>query len=196
MILFFDVETTGFYLSKIPYGHSDQPSLVQIAAILTDDTGGPVMSVSLVVNPEKDVPQQAANIHGITTEVAKKTGVSLRAALGVYRHFASLAGVIVAHNAEFDLNVMRCVAANLKQPDPMEGRLAICTMKVAADIIDLPPTDRMVAAGFNKPKSPKLEECIKHFFQEELSGAHDALVDVQACARVFWHLKSLGALND
>lgn len=49
----------------------------------------------------------------------------------------------------------------------------------------------MLAAGFTKPKPPKLEECIRHFFDEALEGAHDALVDVRACARVHRHLISL-----
>ena len=49
----------------------------------------------------------------------------------------------------------------------------------------------MRAAGFNKPKSPKLEECIEHFFGEKLSGAHDAMVDVGACKRVYFNLKAL-----
>ena len=54
----------------------------------------------------------------------------------------------------------------------------------------------MVAAGFNKPKPPKLEECIKHFFNETLEGAHDAMVDLAACSRVYFHLKAMEATND
>jgi DNA polymerase-3 subunit epsilon len=66
-------------------------------------------------------------------------------------------------------------------------------MEAAAPIVNLPPTERMLAAGFNKPKAPKLEECIHHFFGETLAGAHDALVDVRACARVYFHLQTLKA---
>jgi len=51
----------------------------------------------------------------------------------------------------------------------------------------------MLAAGFTKPKPPKLEECIRHFFNEELDGAHDAMVDVRACRRVYFHLQTMGA---
>lgn len=50
---------------------------------------------------------------------------------------------------------------------------------------------RMLAAGISKPKAPKLAECVKHFFGEDLAGAHDALVDVRACARVFFRLRDL-----
>jgi DNA polymerase-3 subunit epsilon len=44
--------------------------------------------------------------------------------------------------------------------------------------------------GMMQPKPPKLEECIQHFFSEELPGAHDALIDARACARVYFHLKT------
>jgi DNA polymerase-3 subunit epsilon len=49
----------------------------------------------------------------------------------------------------------------------------------------------MLAAGFTRAKQAKLSECITHFFNEDLTGAHDALVDVRACARVFFHLKNM-----
>ena len=66
-----------------------------------------------------------------------------------------------------------------------------CTMEAAAPIVNLPPTERMLAAGFNKPKAPKLEEAIRFFFDESLDGAHDAMVDVIACRRIYFHLKNL-----
>ena len=60
-------------------------------------------------------------------------------------------------------------------------------------VVNLPPTEKMRAAGFDKPKPPKLEECIRHFFNEELGGAHDAMIDLDACRRVYIHLASVGA---
>ena len=66
-----------------------------------------------------------------------------------------------------------------------------CTMEAACSVVNLPPTAKMLAAGIHRPKSPKLEECVKHFFNEDLQGAHDAMVDVAACRRVYLHLKSL-----
>jgi DNA polymerase III subunit epsilon len=68
-----------------------------------------------------------------------------------------------------------------------------CTMEASAPIVNLPPTERMVAAGFNKPKPPKLEECIKHFFKEDLKGAHDAMIDVSACRRIYFELKRISS---
>jgi DNA polymerase-3 subunit epsilon len=70
----------------------------------------------------------------------------------------------------------------------IEKRPSYCTCESAKPIVNLPPTDRMRMAGFNGPKPPKLEECMMHFFGEQLTGAHDAMVDVLACARIYHHL--------
>jgi DNA polymerase-3 subunit epsilon len=50
----------------------------------------------------------------------------------------------------------------------------------------------MKAAGRKGPKSPKLSEAYRHFLGEDLIGAHDALVDVRACRRIYDHLKMIG----
>lgn len=75
----------------------------------------------------------------------------------------------------------------------IEARPSFCTCAAAKPILNLPPTDRMMASGFNGPKPPKLEECIKHFFDEELSNAHDAGADAMACSRIYFHLFPLVA---
>lgn len=101
----------------------------------------------------------------------------------------------VAHNLQFDLRIMRIamLRAGLTKERLAEMDAALpkgfCTCNASTPIVNLPPTPKMVAAGFNKPKQAKLSECIQHFFGEELVGAHDALVDVRACVRVFRHLQ-------
>ncbi len=188
MILFFDTETTGFYKDRLPFDHPDQPRLVQFAAQLTDEDGEMVSQVSLIVNPEMDIPKAASDVHGVSTKLAAQVGVTQNSALGLFCFLASRASFVVAHNIKFDVGVMSCAAA--RKGGPMPHFDEICTMEEASPHINLPPTERMIAAGINKPKSPKLEECTQHFFGEPLDGAHDALIDVQACARVYFHLKS------
>lgn len=190
MILFFDTETTGFYKDRLPFDHVDQPHLVQIALMLTKDDGEPVSQASLIVNPGVPIPLQASSIHGIGDDLAAQVGVSERTALGLYGFMASRADLIVAHNAKFDINVMACLYARAgESPAPVS---LYCTMEASTALVNLPPTERMIAAGMSdKPKPPKLSECIAHFFGEDLEGAHDALVDVTACARVYFHLQSL-----
>lgn len=65
-------------------------------------------------------------------------------------------------------------------------------MKRSVDVVCIPPTQKMVSAGRTNYKDPSLSECIRYFFDEELEGAHDALVDVQGSIRVYLKLVELG----
>lgn len=190
MILFYDTETDGLPNHRLPTDHPDQPRIVQLAAILTEDDGTERASLNLIVKHEdRPIPQQASAIHGITDEVADRCGVREVVAAAVFSDLQRRADLMVAHNIAFDRLVMTAMLVRTKR-----AILAVrehCTMEQAAPIVNLPPTDRMLAAGFNKPKAPRLEECYRHFFGEDLVGAHDALADVRACARVFFHLRDM-----
>lgn len=196
MILFFDTETTGFVQDRFPVDHPDQPYIVQLAAQLCHDDGEPIAGFSLIVNPgvgEVRIPERASAVHGVTEEVAAQFGVSAEFALSAFTHLYQRADVVCAHNVKFDRAVIEtAIARHYRKTMPLRKTL-FCTMEASTPIINLPPTERMIAAGFNKPKPPKLEECIKHFFDEDLDGAHDAMIDLAACRRVYLHLKSLEA---
>ncbi|KAA0684563.1 3'-5' exonuclease [Neorhizobium sp. P12A] len=191
MILFFDTETTGFFQDRLPVDHPDQPYIVQLAAELCDDDGKPISGFSFIIDNGVDIPAQAANVHGITTERAAQFGMSAASALSPFTHLYQRADLVCAHNIKFDRGVVEAaIARHYERIMPLRKPL-FCTMEAAAPIVNLPPTERMLAAGFNKPKAPKLEECIRHFFNEDLGGAHDAMVDVIGCRRVYFHLKKL-----
>lgn len=198
MILFFDTETTGFVQDRLPVDHPDQPYVVQLAAELTEDDGDPVAGFSFIINPgigEVTIPTNASDVHGITDERAVALGVSAEFALGAFTHLYQRADLVVAHNIKFDRAVIEtAISRHYRKIMPLRKPL-FCTMDAATSIVNLPPTERILAAGFNKPKPPKLEECIRHFFDESLEGAHDALIDVRACSRVFFHLKTLEAAH-
>lgn len=197
MILFFDTETTGLPNFRAPMDDDSQPHLVQLACLLTEDDGTERSSLSLIVNPRAPIPAGASAVHGITDLIADRAGVFNETAVAMWSRLAERADLLVAHNIRFDMAIMAAAHARhspgglLKMDKAHAGRARFCTLDAAAPIVNLPPTEKMVAAGFNKPKPPKLEECIQYFFGETLEGAHDALVDVRACARVFFHLKVL-----
>lgn len=194
MILFFDTETTGFFKDRLPIDHQDQPYILQLAAQLCDDSGKPIAGFSLIVDPGIGtiaIPESASAVHGITEAYAAQHGVSSEFALSAFTHLYTRADLICAHNIKFDKGVIEAaIARHYKRVMPLRKPL-FCTMEKASPIVNLPPTERMVAAGFNKPKPPKLSECVKHFFGEELEDAHDAMIDLTACRRVYLHLKSL-----
>jgi DNA polymerase-3 subunit epsilon len=194
MILFFDTETTGFFDDRLPVDHEAQPYIVQLAAQLCQDDGGVIAGFSFVVcNPGVEVPERAAAVHGITTEKAIQFGVSAEFALSAFTHLYQRADLVCAHNVKFDRGIIEvAIARHYGRTMPLRKPL-FCTMDAASPVVNLPPTERMRAAGFDKPKPPKLEECIRHFFNENLDGAHDAMVDVIGCRRVYFHLKQMAA---
>lgn len=188
-ILFFDTETTGIPSYSLPNGDPAQPRCVQLAALMTDDDGQEIQSVSVIIRPDGwKIPKDVAAIHGITTYFALRHGVREQVAQVLFWDLMSRADLIVAHNIKFDRQVIATMFARAGRRE-FKFPPSFCTADAATPIVNLPPTEKMVAAGFNRPKTPKLEECIRHFFGETLDGAHDALVDVRACARVFFEIK-------
>lgn len=194
-VLFFDTETTGLPNKKADITDPSQPHIIQLAAILTDDNGHELSSLNLIVRPsdaEVHINSEVSAIHGITDDIVQKYGVRSITSMALFHDMMVCSGLIVAHNIKFDMALLRIAMARLNRPQWLVKRNQFCTMSAAAPIVNLPPTSRMREAGITSPKSPKLEECIQHFFGEKLEGAHDALVDVRACARLYWHLKKLG----
>ena len=106
-----------------------------------------------------------------------------------------MAELTVAHNLDFDALIMRIAmlryGSTRSDADERVGRPSACTMKLSVNILNLPPTERMLAVGLRVPKAPKLTECVKYFFDEEHEGAHDALADARACSRVFFRLQEI-----
>lgn len=75
MITFFDTETTSKADFRSPPDAPHQPRLVQFAALLCDDAGEEVSSVSIIIKPNGfTIPEEASKIHGITTEIANARG--------------------------------------------------------------------------------------------------------------------------
>ena len=189
-----DTETTGFVKPHLDEEHPAQPHIVQLAGMLCNGQGCVLGSLNYLIDNQVDIPAEAAAVHGITREMCADAGWAPKTALKSFMFLAARAGLVVAHNKKFDLAVIK-IALIRAVPGAEVDLLrmpSFCTMEAAAPIVNLPPTPRMLAAGFNKPKAPKLSECITHFFGEALEGAHDAMVDVNACKRIFFRLASMG----
>lgn len=196
-ILFFDTETTGKVDRRKEPQDPAQPDLVQLAAILTDDDLNEVASLNCIIFPTRwEIPVEAANVHGISQEKAKKYGIALPTALTGFLDLAGLADRFVAHNIEFDQIIMRRAPARIRETatgdrlvkllglgdDPFDGKECRCTMKAAKPILKLPNRNPGINDAY---KFPKLEECIRHFFNEGIENAHDALADVRATIRLY-----------
>lgn len=192
MRMVFDTETTGLPLWREPSNHPGQPHLVQFAAILLEDDGTERAAVSVMVKPEGwIIPDGTAAIHGITTETATLYGVPENTIVRMFLDMVDRADIVVAaFNESFDWRMMRIAMLRYGMEksaiETIEQCKRVCAMKLADQIMQLPPTDKMLAAGFKKSKAPNLMEAHQHFIGEPFDKAHDALADVRATARV-WH---------
>ncbi len=190
MYLAFDTETTDVPRPHLEPDHRAQPHILQFAGVLFDERGIELDSLVTKVRPgpEALLSPHAYAAHGISLEDAFHRGVE---AVDVFRWFASAterAACIVGHNVQFDLQIMTITAARSGVSKWSAPARTYCTMAHSTSLVNLPPTPRMMAAGRFHAKSPTLAECVRHFFGEELVGAHDAAADVRACIRIFQHL--------
>lgn len=193
LALFYDTETTGLPLFHEPSDDPLQPHIVQLAASLVDvDSRRTIASMDVIVRPMGwEIPTEVAAIHGITTEHALAVGVpepvALRMFVGLYS-----ARKRIGHNEQFDARIIRI---GLKRydvglnADAWKCGPAECTQTLSTPILQLPPTDKMRAAGRTHHKTANLREAYKHFTGNELVGAHNALVDVNACIAVYFAIK-------
>lgn len=198
MILFYDTETTGLPDFKARSDEPTQPHLVQLALVLHDDACVEIRGGSWIIKPDGwIIPPELTAIHGISQERAMDEGIPEWEAMEHFIQAANRTTLRVAHNENFDRRIMRIAMLRYgierDVVEFMEARPSFDTCRAALPIVNLPPTAKMMEKRMMSPKPPKLEECMKHFFDEDLPGAHDALVDTRACARVYWHLQSLEA---
>lgn len=193
--LFIDTETTGTIDARLPLEDDAQPHVCQFAAVLRLD-GVEVSAIDLLVNPGIEIPRGASDVHGITTERARLVGVPESAVVGLAYRLVQACDLVVAHNFDFDWTVLRIAAQRAgfsRFPRAVRSR---CTQVAATPVLNLPPSERMVAAGMKGPKTPKLSEAHERLCGAPLIGAHDALSDVRGCMAVHDVLERLGAWKE
>lgn len=191
--IFYDTETTGLPDFKAPSEDPQQPHIVQLAACLVDlDTRKTISSMDVVVRPNGwTIPDEVAAIHGITTEHALDVGIPESLAVGMFMELWARR-VRIAHNEQFDARILRIALLRHEDEataDDWKAGLSDCTAKLATPICQIPPTAKMVSAGFNKFKTANLREAYRHFMGDDFENAHSAMADVQACMAVYFAIK-------
>ncbi len=205
IVLFFDTETTGKADFKSPHTESCQPDLVQLAAILWDQTNEVIRgSINVMIHPYFGadparnllfrIPDEAAAIHKVSQADAVKFGQPRRTALSAFNHMCRAADLLVAYNIEFDRLVMHTAYHREGVPHRLTGLAQQCCMKAATPVCMIPkPAGWKVRPG-DEYKWPTLTEAHFALFNCGFDGAHDAMVDVLAMKRVWIELRRLGAV--
>ena len=195
-VLWYDTETQGLPLFHDPSDDPRQPHIVQIGAVLLDLATGERETLDEIIRPDGwIIPDETAAIHGITTERALAVGIPEDEAVKRFDTLWRNSAFRVAHNESFDCRILRIAYMRFFGRDYAEAwksAPAQCTQKMATPILDLPPTDKMVRAGFGwKKKQASLAEAYRHFFGQDFADAHSAMADAVACMEVWHAIKGL-----
>ncbi len=183
LILFFDTETTGV--------KQNSDRIVQIAWILADHDGNIEEKSEHIIKPEGySIPQQATNIHGISTAFAIDKGRYVKDVLEEFSDAVDQANIIVAHNLAFDFNIVRTAYKYAEMEFPLDGKIQIDTMRASTQWCRLPKTNGR--SGF---KYPSLQELHYRLFGKSFDAAHSALADTKACMRCYYELAELEVIT-
>jgi DNA polymerase-3 subunit epsilon len=204
-VTFWDTETSGIPLyyrdgAKVASDDPGQPHVIQLAAKRVDfDTKEILGEVSRIIKPDGfTISDFIAELTGITQERAMDEGVSRKEALDEFVALCDQSELCVAHNDNFDRKMIRISLIREFGRETAnawyckEGRGFFCTMKASTPVCKIPPTGKMVKAGFDKFKSPKLEEAYQFFFGKKPDVCHDAMADVNSTVDIFFELVKRG----
>lgn len=205
IINIFDFETTGIPIrvrdgQKVPSDDPAQPHVVQAAAkTINLETKEVISQMSRIVKPDGfEISQFIAELTGVSQERAMDEGVSRKDMVDEFLAVCDPADIMVAHNDPFDRKMMRISLVREYGREVAEdwyckeGRGFFCTMKAATPICKIPPTGKMVKAGFNKFKPPKLEEAYEFFFGKKPEVCHDAMADVLSTEAILFEMIARG----
>jgi len=180
MILIFDTETTGFPFKNLPKDNPAQARIIQLAFLVLDDNFKELSCFkSLVKLPTgKSVSSGAQVAHGISTDQCNKFGEHISNVMPLFNSCLNRADKVVAHNIRFDSQLVDIENQQSDFKVDWSHRKFICTMELMTPICKL-------ASQRQTYKWPKLQEAYQYCFKEDFKGAHDALSDVKATAKVF-----------
>jgi DNA polymerase III epsilon subunit-like protein len=188
-LLIFDTETTGLPKSRQPSskGPNNWPHIVSISWVILDgDTNTIEKQQSYIVKPLGwTIPEDSIKIHGITQEKAETQGVYLAKIIGEF--LAEPYDTLVAHNLEFDFNVLHnAIQWDLELPFSSLYKKMFCTMELSRNICNLKNT-------FGKPKAPKLSELYEHVFKKSPNkeSLHNSIYDVLILTEIIQHSDEL-----
>lgn len=189
MELFFDTETSDKFNFKTQnYKSKNFPWIVQIGAVLADE-GIAYAELNCIIQPDgRIISEGAAKVHQIDVKDAIKYGVPEAKVLDIFMAMSDLAEVIVAHNFNFDAQIMAATLLRngfaLKAEELLYKKKSYCTMQNTTALCKLP--------GPYGYKWPKLQELHQHLFKENFIGAHDAMFDIRATMKCYYKLKEDG----
>lgn len=182
MEFFFDTETTGLpqrsgfqYASPKNLEAYDTSRIVSISWIVTQQQKV-VTQATFKIQPDGfTIPEDATKIHGITQEDAMTYGCPIQNVFEHLRDILPLCNTIVAHNAAFDIHILKSEMFRYGETDLvkiMSKANVVCTMKKGKLVLNI-------------KTYPKLAALYKALYDEDIQNAHDAQYDTFYCYKCY-----------
>ena len=194
-LLVFDTETTGLPKSRNAPIHSTElwPHVIQLSYILydTEQNTLSVMCDRIIrVDDNVIISDESTKIHGITKTMCIEKGIPILDALHEFQEAFKQCDVVIAHNIEFDKNMLKVEQHRnpTKKPfwyNPEQSPVEHCTMKSNKKLCNIIAIGRL---GDNYIKFPTLSELYKHLFNTTPNNTHNAFVDILICLRCYYHI--------
>lgn len=184
--LFLDIETSG-----LPYkdnsGTTKYPEIIQISWLLTSEEGVILKKYSFIIDTPFIRKASDFNFVNINFDVAKKVKFPIDYVFQKLAVDIKICDLVVAHNVEFDSEVLGFHFIKEYGFDPFKIKRMVCTMKSTIDFCKIPSN----SYGY---KYPKMSELYFKLFGYHIKNSHNAEIDVLHTLKCFKKLKSLGKI--
>ena len=211
-VVVFDTETNGLPKERFSsYSESEKwPHIVQLSYVVFDTDTNKVCRTEddiIRIDDSVDLPQECVDIHRITRDMTRTTGIDIRIALEKFKQVISNTDCVVGHNVRFDRDMVcaeafRCGLGNLfertdndksaecKVRSKLSRIPEYCTMLKGKDVAKIERISK--TNGRIYYKNPTLTELHMKLFGSAPEGTHDAVVDVLVCLRCYMNIRHNG----
>jgi DNA polymerase III epsilon subunit-like protein len=201
-ILVFDTETTGLPQSRLSSVINTEqfPYIVQLSYIVYDMSINQVKVINdtIIKLPYSiHIPEESEKIHNISNEISREKGIPIKNALLKFIDDLQNCDLLVAHNIEFDVNMITVELIRLNKKTATEEineAYAIfdkipkyCTMsenKLFCNILSTTKTGKPFI------KYPSLTELHFKMFNINPKYMHNSLNDILICLRCYYYQKT------
>lgn len=193
-VLVYDVETTGIPEKYAKINQTNRwPYIVQFSWLLFDTSKNSLISVDdHIIQLPKNLKMAPGSIkiHGITNKQMRAEGKDIITILNKFQNSVNSANILVAHNLDFDTNMISVEQLRNIVPKNKRFRLLVnnrtkkyCTMKRGKTIANI----KMYSEYLGKTiiKYPKLVELHRTLFNSIPNNLHNSLIDILVCFRCF-----------
>lgn len=187
-VLFFDYETDG--LPPECLGYPTQMTF----QVVDFNTRKVIRTYNKYIKGAKYLSPWHKEHSKITLELLNSEGVPYEEAMNEMKKYMGHGFLWVAHNLNFDVNVILRHGTAYVNPKDVNKQYKLCTCLSTTEYCKLPKTGRAAYyPGYKWPKLSELSEKLGLEFSEE--EAHDSLYDVEMLRKCFFECVDRGIIN-